>query len=244
MKKLIYISIVILAFNSCKKPQDRACYKSTGDTISETREITDFSTVILNDNIKLVLTQSAENAIEINSGENLINFIKTDVIDGILHISNQIKCNNLRSKKHEIIVNLNVKNLKRIEHYGTKGIQFSNTIKSDSLAIESVDGHGDVNINFEGDYLATIFHSGTCNVTSTGTVRDSFVYQISNGFTDNSGLSAKQGHLHSRTIQDCFMNIDSFLSVEIHGAGNVYYKENSDLVLESKLRGNGKLIPQ
>ena len=244
MNKVIYISIIIISIFSCRKPEDRQCYKSTGKTISEFRDLENFSVIVLNDNIELVLNQSADNNTTISSGENLINFIKTDISGDTLYISNENKCNNLRSNKHSITVNVNVKYLTRIEHNGTKGLRFSNTIKSDSLAIESIDGHGDVSINFEGKYLATIFHSGTCNVTATGVVEESFAYQISNGYTDYSNLSAKKCHLHSRTIQDCTMNADEIFSVNIQGAGNVYYKDNTNLIVEKKGNGSGELISQ
>lgn len=244
MKTILYITLLFTTCFSCKKPGDRACYKSTGKNVSEVRILDNFSTIILNDNIQLNISQSTENKATINSGKNLTKWIKTEVIDGVLHISNENKCNNLRSRKRPISINLDVSNLTQIKHFGTKGIQFLNTIKSDSLSIESIDGHGEININFEGDYLATIFHSGTCKVSSKGNVRESFVYQISNGYTDNSQLSAKIGHIHSRTIQDCFIAVDSVLTAEIHGSGNVYYKDNVDLSLSSKVKGSGLLIPQ
>ena len=77
MKKLIYISIILFLVFSCQKPEQRQCYKSTGEIITEFRPLNDFSVIVLNDNIKLGLTQSTENSATINSGKNLINYIET-----------------------------------------------------------------------------------------------------------------------------------------------------------------------
>ena len=244
MNKLIYISFISLIVFSCKKPEDRACYKSTGNTISELRPLGDFTTIVLNDNIELKLNQSTENTATITSGENLINSINTEVSGDTLFISNENKCNNLRSRKHDITIDLNIVNVRKINHFGTKGLSSTNTLKSDTLSIESYDGHGDVTVDFEGDYLATIFHSGTCNVVATGVVNNSYAYQISNGYTDYSGLSANYSHLHSRTVQDCIISAKEKLSVEIHGSGDVYYKESSILNIELKRTGTGELISQ
>jgi hypothetical protein len=198
--------------------------------------------LVLKDNIELELQQSSENSATITAGNNLINFIQTKVSGDTLYISNQNKCNNLRSRKTDIIVKVNVLNIDKIIHHGTKGISSNCTLKSDTLAIESFHGHGEVVIDFEGNYLETIFHSGTSNVVVTGIVNQSYAYQIGTGYTDYSGLEAKRCFLHSRSIQDCIMSAKDYLAVEIHSSGNVYYQTSDSLSVSLEGNGTGQLI--
>ena len=244
MKKLIYILCFIVFLISCQKSEDRICYKSTGKTISELRSLENFTVLVLTDNIALKLHQSIENSATITAGNNLINFIQTKVSGDTLYISNQNKCNNLRSRKKEVIVTVNVLNIQKIIHYGTKGISSNNTLKGDMLSIESFDGHGDVSIDFEGNYLTTLFHSGTSNVLITGLVNQSYAYQIGTGYTDYSGLEAKNCFLHSRSIQDCIMSAKENLEVEIHSSGNVYYQKLDNLSVGLTGNGTGELIAE
>ena len=230
MKKLIYILCFIVFLISCQKSEDRICYKSTGKTISELRALENFTVLVLTDNIELKLHQSIENSATITAGNNLINFIQTKVSGDTLYISNQNKCNNL--------------NIQKIIHYGTKGISSNNTLKGDMLSIESFDGHGDVSIDFEGNYLTTLFHSGTSNVLITGLVNQSYAYQIGTGYTDYSGLEAKNCFLHSRSIQDCIMSAKENLEVEIHSSGNVYYQKLDNLSVSLTGNGTGELIAE
>ena len=139
MKKLIYILCFIVFLISCQKLEDRICYKSTGKTISELRALENFTVLVLTDNIELRLHQSIENSATITAGNNLINFIQTKVSGDTLYISNQNKCNNLRSRKKEVIVTVNVLNIQKI--IGKKPVFASGNSDGDLQMLEWTDSN-------------------------------------------------------------------------------------------------------
>lgn len=244
MKKGTVILLIVTFAFACKKPEDRICYKSTGSITKEIRTLENFSFIVLEDNIELHLKQGLENNVEISSGVNLINFIKTEIQNDTLFISNENKCNNLRSRKNTVSALVNFSNLKRINHFGTKGIYSENLLSLDTLTIEAIDAHGEINLNFEGDFFSSIMHSGTCNVNIFGSANSSYAYQISNGKTDYSKLNVLSTHIHSRTVQDCYVQASNKIRANIQGSGNVYYKDNPNVEIELKGTGTGELIAE
>ena len=78
LSRLFFFFLVPIFFISCKKPSDRSCYKMTGDNINKIIPLGSFSQLDLGPYIQYELIQDSTNFIEINAGENLVNF-------GIVH---------------------------------------------------------------------------------------------------------------------------------------------------------------
>ena len=101
IKKLIFIFcslFSILCFlTSCDTEND--CIKKSGAVVKrEIQDISAFDKIRIEEGIELILFQSTEQKIEIETGENLINDISVSITDGELIIKNNISCRKNRGK--------------------------------------------------------------------------------------------------------------------------------------------------
>ena len=80
LSRLFFFFLVPIFFISCKKEEDRSCFKTTGSIIDKIIPLGSFTKIDLGPYIQYELIQDTINFIEISAGENIINFIKIRVI--------------------------------------------------------------------------------------------------------------------------------------------------------------------
>jgi len=228
-----------MGFSSCKKdPGD--CFKSTGEVIIEERQFEDFSTIVLNDNVDLLLTPSNSNTLTVSAGKNLMGKIVTEVNGDTLTISNNNSCNWVRSYDVPIEVSLPVNHLTEIIYQSIGNVNCSDTLFSDSLSINVIEGAGEINILTNSYLTRANIHYGTADLKLSGVCVLSFVYSVSFGLVDNRELKASQIYAISKSSNDVYLNAQHLLSIEIGNIGNVYYKGNPEISLSGS--GSGQLL--
>lgn len=101
MKKIFFVSCFLLlvsCFFSCNSENANDCIKKSGNVIKrEISDIPSFDKIKIEGGIELILFQSTEQKVEIETGENLINDVSFEVTDGELVIKNNISCNWFRN---------------------------------------------------------------------------------------------------------------------------------------------------
>jgi len=233
------ILLIILGFYACKKDSGN-CFKSTGEIITEERQFNDFTTIVLNDNINLLLTPSPSNSLTVSAGKNLMNKIITEVKGDTLTISNNNSCNWIRSFNIPIDISLPIKRLDEIIYQSIGNISCSDTIFSDSLSINVIEGAGSINILTNSYLTRANIHYGTADINLSGRCVLSFVYSVSFGLVDNRNLKALQIYAITKSSNDIYLNASSHMAVEIGNIGNVYYKGNPNISLSGS--GSGQLL--
>lgn len=236
---LFTILLMTLGFSSCEKdPGD--CFKSTGEVVTEERQFEDFTTIILNDNINLLLIPSPSNTLSVSAGKNLMSKIITKVNGDTLTISNNNSCNWIRSYNVPIDISLPIKQLNEIIYQSIGDISCSDTIFSDSLSVNVIEGAGNINILTNSYLTRANIHYGTANLNLSGRCVLSFVYSVSFGLIDNRNLEALQIYAITKSSNDVYLNAKNHMAVEIGNIGNVYYKGNPTITLSGS--GSGQLL--
>ena len=93
----------MIVISSCKKAEDRSCWKSAGKSSDTIIYVNNFSKLSLNENMSFELIQDSINSIHISGGKNLISQIQVQQnSDGSIDINNLNKCNFLRYKNDQI----------------------------------------------------------------------------------------------------------------------------------------------
>ena len=115
----IVFASVSLFMDACRKPEECKCLKSNGKQVEQHRSLNSFNKIVLRDNVNLTILQDTINDMVLNVPENLANFVKTEVKDSVLNISNDNRCNWLRSFNIEINAFVRTNNLKNIECHGS-----------------------------------------------------------------------------------------------------------------------------
>ena len=242
MKVTAYIILILIVF-SCKKPEDRACIKSTGELKTVEINVPTFDKLWLGPHMKYVLVQDTVEKVVISGGENLLNFITTNVENNTLVITNENKCNFLRTYKKNITVEIHVKDLIKVEFEGTKELSCQNQLVQNNVLFLIRDGAGEVNLNLLANSLTTIVTHGWGNFKLEGTVNFLKLEVKSNGFGSTYNMDVNDSiYVISTTAENIAVNCDNALMrAEIGSIGDIEYKGFPSFLQLDKY-GSGELI--
>ncbi len=176
MKKIVFFLALILGITSCDSVDSPDCFQRTGTIVSKEVIIEEFTRILVNPNVEMILKEGVETKIVIESGENLIDEVTAEVIDERLILSNTNDCNFVRSFNQTKIY-VTAPNITEIRSATQFDISSDGVLTYPSLSLLSEDigentgstngtFHLDVdneNINVVGNNIATFFISGKVN---------------------------------------------------------------------------------
>lgn len=236
----LFLGLIVLG---CEKQEDRSCFKSVGGASSIEISLEEFNKIYMGPHIKYVLIQSDEEKVVIEGGKNLLNFIETSVVDKKLSITNNNKCNWLRSYDKVVTVYIYVKDIINIEFEGTHEVTCYNVLDVTDLSLTIRDGAGAFNLNVNGNSLhATITH-GWGNFKLSGNVNYLSLDIRSNGFGDAYDLTVNDSlKVVSNTTELVKMNPNNcLLRAQSFSSGDIWYV-GAPTFIEYNAYATGKLI--
>lgn len=241
MRICLYI-IVSFVVISCNKASERACLKGTGDNAFIEQELNEFNRMYLGPNLRFELIQDTINKLSIKGGENLVNFVKAEIVDGKLYITNENKCNFLRSYKKKILVELHLKKIQNIEFNATEPVFCQNTLLTDYLTVAISESAGRLNLHLDAQVLNTVVKSWG-NFEVIGNVNFYKVSLEGNAFGNTTGLFVSDSiHVITRSGNNLEINADGvLLRSQIHSVGNIGYIGNPSIIEHTSF-GEGELL--
>src|SRR5690606_37198897 len=96
LKYYLYGCLGFLLLN-CHSEEGIDCFKKQGKEINRTIELAGFTKIHIGPGIALTVKESDEQMVSVRAGENLINDIRFEVVDGELFISDENGCGFLRN---------------------------------------------------------------------------------------------------------------------------------------------------
>jgi len=217
------------------------CFKSTGPITTEERPITGFHTIELNNNIDLELQSSNSNSLSIEAGKNLLDGIRTTVVDSVLTIENNNSCNWVRDYSAPLKAYLTFSHLDTIRYNSIGNISSADTVRIGHLVIDVWQGAGDISFTVNADMLFCNLHYGTVDIKMNGRSENCFVYSASFGLVDNRGLISKNVYLKTKSSNDVYVHATRTLDVSLEGIGNVHYMGTPPNIYLNRT-GPGELI--
>lgn len=240
---LLFIPLIVLF--SCKKAEDRNCFKVAGKQTSLEIPLDTFSKLHVGAKIEVVLVQSSENKLIIHGRDNLLNLITYDIDDkGFLNLKNTNKCDFLRSyDKNVIKVEVHFVNLDELFFEGTKNLSTSGTITASDFKLTIQDGGATVNLDLNCQSIDATQGHGYGDFVLSGTCQNANIKITSNGFADTKGLTVTNNLVvvSSTPVVSSINAEGANTTVEINGSGNVIYVGNP-LTLNYIQYGSGELI--
>lgn len=243
ISRYLIILVCLLSILSCQKPEDRACWKFVGEETELEILLDSFDKLMLHEHLEYVLVQDSLEKVVIKGGQNLVNFVKAEVTDGLLDLSNENKCNFLRSYKKKIVVEIHFKELINIHFEGTEALSNIGTLEFNWLTFMIRDGAGSVRLNFNAESIHAVITHGYGDFTFTGSTKKANLNIRSNGFCDTYGLAI----IDSLTVISNTQGITKInanntkLKAQIDAAGDILYKGNPSSLKLNKY-GDGELI--
>ena len=243
--RLFFFFGFAILFGSCKKPSDRSCYKTTGSIINKIIPLGSFSQINLGPYIQYELIQDTLNFIEISSGENLINFISSDIEGGTLIIKNNNKCRFLRYRKEKVTVKIHFSELNSIFYHGSEPLISLDTLdfSQKNISIVLDDGSGSIDLKIKANNISLSSPGGFSDITLAGSCSFFRVEFEGNSSFFSKNLYVKDSiHLfyHSFLYSELRSN-NCKLKAELSGIGDVGYFGIPSLIL-TNYYNSGRLI--
>ncbi len=243
MNRIFFLLVFVGIFISCKKSQDRSCWKATGGMTTKEIQLNSFDKLYMGPHLKYRLVQDTVNKVLLIGGNNLVNFIETSVSDNKLTIKNKNKCNFLRSYDKIVMVEIHFVKLINILFEGTEEVICANTLNTDYFTLAIRDGAGTFNLDLNAINFNFIVTHGWGNFNFTGNVNFLSMNVRGNGFGDAYGLNVQDSiHAISSTVETFRINADNcLLRSQTHESGDIYYKGYPTFI-EHYSYGDGKLV--
>ncbi len=236
----VFVFIVTcLLVTGCGKGDGCDCFKRTGKFVTEKREVSGFTKLVIEDKINVYLTEDSVFSVVVECGEKLQKKILTEITGDLLRISNSNNCNFMRSYKYPINVYIHMPNVISIEHLGNGTVKAMNAITSDTLDVAAY-GAGDVILTLN-TYKFVSHMMGTADIYVSGQSGHHLCYALGNGFMQAEDLQTGYTWLFSNTTGDMKVKAADILDVKIRSTGNVYYGGNPPVLLQD-ITGDGKLL--
>lgn len=170
--KVLKVALLLLLFlqvTSCKKPENRSCWKGAGSSISKIIVLPDFQQMEIHQRLKIELIQDSVSYMEVIAGENLVNFIDWKVVDGKLEIWNRNKCPFLRYKNDELTLKIHFSALSKLIYWGSELLTSKDTIQTNHLDVLMNDGAGDLDLTVLANSINVVNPHGFSNISLGGT---------------------------------------------------------------------------
>ncbi len=216
--QVVFLLLMIaLLFSSCF--MDRGI-KGDGKYVKQEYSVSDFSRISVGGAYNVMLTQGGSESLVIEAEENLMEYIKVEVIGDKLSISNKESL----SPTKEMMVYLSFKDLSRIGMSGACNLTNKGELSLSELAIIG-SGASDINLNMELDEL-DIISSGASEIYLAGKANELDI-EVS-GASDIRAFDFEVDEcdieLSGAGNVEVFVNKE--LDVSVSGAGSCYYKGN------------------
>jgi hypothetical protein len=242
LNKLVLILFLIssILVVQCNKEGVGKCFKGTGNPSTQLRTVPDFKDIYIEDNMDLFLKQGAVQEIKIEGGENLIPYIRTEVVGNELRIKNENRCNWARSyKKGKIKITITNPIYFYIKQYGSGLISSIDTLRLDTFKIYTRET-GDMNFTIK-THAFFIQSLGTTDLTVKGSTGVCGIFHTGEGYIYCQDLSSMHTWTYSEASGNEYLNASVALYINLNWVGDIYYKNNPTVYVKEK-KGTGNLI--
>jgi hypothetical protein len=225
MKKIVYI-LILLVFG-CNSEDANDCFQTSGPIIQESVEVSSFERILVNRDIELIITEAPDYKVTIETGENLINDVKVEVIGNQLVLTDNNNCNYVRDYGITKIY-VEAPNLKEIRSSTQYDISSDGVLNYNALQLYSEDFSGGSEFTM-GDFR---LHVASQNISISsnnlsffyleGTVTNLFVgFYSGSGRFEGGNLIAENVVVYHRSTNDMVVNPQASLTGELRGVGDL-----------------------
>ncbi len=218
MKRGFSIAIVsvVLSLVSCSKER----VSGNGPTITETRNVSNFTAVSASGSSNVYITQGAFFKVEVKGYSNLVPYYETKLVNNTLQLGYKQDVN-VKNDNTEVFITLPV--LNGLSVFGSANISTTGTFTGNIDFNASISGSGNISISAGAaqNFFASIAGSGNINALN-------FMADKAETTTSGSGNTE--------------ITASNQLKVKITGSGNVYYRGTP--VITTNISGSGAVIPR
>lgn len=233
MKQFLFLLSLSALLFSCDL--DSILIRGNGNVVKETRSVGEFHSIISKGSIDIEIMPSDSYGLEVQNDENLLEYMLTEVVDGVLEVKYQ---KGSYSDDHSKVF-ITVPTLNKIKSSGSADITIHGTLKNTSEMDIQLSGSG----NVEGDVDAPLIKaisSGSGDIELSGRTK-TFICEIrGSGDVECADLKSENVDINVKGSADVKVFASVSLKVNVAGSGNVHYSGNPPNP-DIKISGSGKV---
>lgn len=224
VKNIFFILITTLILAGCKKDHNNDLFKSTGKDETRVRELSGFRDIEIFDKIDVYVMQGPNFEVKVEAGKNMHIGILTEIKDSVLMISNENKCNFVRSPKRSIKVYITAPHFKKFKNNGVGSIYSLNTITEDSLFTNCTNS-GDIHLSINAKYFRSSSHGNGDLYLSGKTLESDHYLNGTNFIYANDFTIASRIFIETYSVGHCYIKApqNGLFEASLWTRGNIYY---------------------
>ena len=210
--------------------------KGNGDIVKEKRSTSDFVGLRIAGNFEVILEESNQAFVEINTDENLLDFIDTEVKAGILRVTQEKKL----ISKSKIRIFIYYQELNEIRAMGAALIRNEDYLNSEDLEIV-MEGAGAVDLKIISDKLKVEL-SGAGVISLAGEVQEQELNLMGAGKLEAFDLKSKDCDVTVGGLGGAEIYVTEKLNATIEGVGSIRY-DGQPKDINTEIKGLGRIKP-
>lgn len=240
MKRGLIIFGMFILGVSCNKTDAPDLLSSFGQVVTIQKDLQSFNRVSIQDEFDVELVQDSQNSIEISFGENVIDKVTAEIIDGELILSNENRFNWVRKLGKRIQVRLHCRKVDVFKLDGDGTLFNRDTFYGDTVDfIHS--GTNLINLIMKSEWATFrcsnsggLTLKGACGILS-GTIEETSVF-------DGKDFLASDAYLFHFSLANSFVRAEQLYGLKVFGKGNIFYMQEPLRKFEKSETGEGKVL--
>lgn len=230
----LYTAIAAIAFSSCRFIEGQRI-NGDGHVTRQQRSASNFNGVETHGSIDIEVLQG-DYKIEVESDENIIPYILTEVVDGRLQVRFKDEFSSIHVTK--AVVYVTAPSLHSFGIFGSGNINGKGVINASEAADLIVSGSGNITLAIHCPALTSETH-GSGDIYLSGETKDMSTSISGSGNVHAFDLKAENVKTSIHGSGDMEVSASVKLDAEIYGSGNVDYKGSPQISTES--HGSGTI---
>ncbi|WP_147676170.1 head GIN domain-containing protein [Algibacter pacificus] len=226
MRKLVYILVLSLIF-ACDSENANDCVQKTGAIIQQEITVDDFTTILVNRDIELIIKEGATQKIVVETGTNLMNDVEVVVTNGELILTDNNSCNYVRDYgvTKVYVTSPNITKIRSSTQYtiSSEGVlTYPNlTILAEDFNAPGTFTNGNFNLEIDNTSFNVVFNNlSNCFVSGKTTTLD-ITFAAGTSRFEGGNLTAQNVDVWNRSSNDMIVNPQQSISGKISGTGDV-----------------------
>jgi len=229
MKKLVYILLSALIF-TCSSEDANDCFQTSGNIVQQEVIVPNFSKILVNREVELIIKEGLETKVVIETGKNLLNDVTAKVIGDELQIIDNNICNYVRDYgiTKVFVTAPNITEIRNSSQYtvSSNGLLNYNAIKliSENFLESEAFAVGDFRLQINSNKLS-ITSNNIASFYISGQVNNLYVgFFAGAGRFEGENLIAQNVDILHRGSNDMIVNPQQSITGELRSTGNVIAK--------------------
>jgi len=242
MRKILFFILLSLILGSLNCSY-KDCTTKSGNTANESRLLPVYNSIEINDIFDVQLSNGSNSSVKIQAGENIIPYIKTEVKDSVLYISNDISCRFVRGFEHFPQITIDVsETLQSVTINKASDISTLDTLQVNHILFKFLAPVSSANLHFDTRFLAfELWGKASGDFKISG--KTEYLTILNDGLAeiDAKNIIAKFLKIESYSPSNSYIRATHSISSVIFAEGNVYHTGSAEVLLNEEL-SSGELL--